>query len=138
VIIALAGLLTPLLSGCAPSDGRGTSATKPIADTVVLTETDADQSVKVSPGQTLEVVLDANPSTGYTWSVAAEPEFLTAQGEPVFSSEAASGLVGAPGTQTLRFTVSAAGEGPLSLSYVRPWEADAAPAQTFTVEITSE
>lgn len=138
VMIALAGLLMPLFSGCVPSGSSGGGSAKPSAENIVVTEKDADTTVRVSPGQTLDVVLDANPSTGYTWSVVSAPEFLMLRGEPGFSSESASGVVGAPGRQTLMFSVSATGEGSLDLSYVRPWETDTPPARTFHIEVTSE
>jgi len=137
-MITLAALSMTFLSGCAQRTGSGGTATGPSDEAVVVTETDADTVVTLSPGQTLDVVLEANPSTGYTWAVASVPEFLRSQGEPVFASEAASGVVGAGGKQTLEFSVTATGKGTLSLNYVRPWETGAAPAKTFRIEVESK
>ncbi len=66
------------------------------------------------------------------------PEFLQSEGEPTFESEAESGVVGAGGKQTLKFSVTATGKGDLSLNYVRPWETGVAPAETFKVEVESK
>jgi inhibitor of cysteine peptidase len=104
----------------------------------MVTQTDADKTVTATPGQTIEVVLDANPSTGYTWIVASTPEFLKSQGEPTFASQAESGVVGAGGKQTLKFTVTAPGKGELSLDYVRPWETGTAPAETFKAQVEAK
>ncbi len=140
--VAVAALSAVLLSGCTkPADtggasGSGSSGKKPAV--VVVTKADADKTVTVSPGQTLKVVLDGNPSTGFTWTVASAPEFLKSEGEPEFASEAASGVVGAGGKQTLTFSVTATGKGPLSLTYLRPWETGTPPAETFKVEVESE
>jgi predicted secreted protein len=140
--VAVAALSVALLSGCTkPADtgsgsGSASSGKKPAV--VVVTKTDADKTVTVSPGQTLEVVLDGNPSTGYTWTVASAPEFLKSEGEPTFASEAESGVVGAGGKQTLAFSVTATGKGPLSLAYLRPWETGTPPAETFKVEVESQ
>ena len=138
-MIALVALSMVLFSGCAKpaaTGGGGSSGTS--TGPVIVTKADADKTVVASPGQTLEVVLDANPSTGYTWTVASAPEFLKSEGEPTFASEGASGTVGAGGKQTLKFSVTAAGTGSLSLSYVRPWETGVAPAETFKVEVESK
>lgn len=138
MMIALAALSVALLSGCskpaATTGGGSGNASGP----VVVTKDDAGKTVTASAGQTLEVVLDANPSTGYTWTVASAPEFLKSEGEPTFASQAASGVVGAAGQQTLKFSVTAAGSGELSLSYLRPWESGVAPAETFKVQIESK
>ncbi|MEI7813995.1 MAG: protease inhibitor I42 family protein [Coriobacteriia bacterium] len=137
-MIALAALLMALLSGCSKPADTGGSGSGAKTGPVVVTAADADKTVTVAPGQTLEVVLDANPSTGYTWTIASAPEFLKSEGEPVFASEGASGAVGAGGKQTMKFSVTAAGTGSLSLNYVRPWEAGVAPAETFKVEVDSK
>jgi inhibitor of cysteine peptidase len=138
-MIALAALTVVAVTGCATTattGGGGSSGPGP--GPVVVTKADADKTVTAAPGQTLDVVLDANPSTGYTWTVASAPEFLKSEGEPAFSSQAQSGVVGAGGKQTLKFSVTAAGKGELSLNYVRPWETGTAPAETFRVEVESK
>jgi predicted secreted protein len=119
---------------CSADSGGGSSKG---TGTVVVTKADADKTVTAATGQTIEVVLDGNPSTGYTWSVASAPEFLKSEGEPTFTSDAKQGEVGAGGKQTLKFAVTAAGKGELSLNYSRPWES-VAPAETFKVEVESK
>jgi inhibitor of cysteine peptidase len=137
-MIALATLTMVFLSGCSKPAGSGGSSSGTSSGPLTLTQADADKTVTVSPGQTLEVVLDANPSTGYTWTIASAPEFLKSQGDPKFASQAESGVVGAGGKQTLEFAVTAAGKGELSLNYVRPWETGAAPAETFKVQVEAK
>ena len=95
VMIALAGLSMPFFSGCAPSASSGNGSVVPRGEDIVVTQEDAETTVKVSPGQTLKVVLTANPTTGYTWSVLSAPEFLMLRGEPEFASESTRGVVGA-------------------------------------------
>jgi inhibitor of cysteine peptidase len=138
-VAAVALLSLPLLSGCSkPATDTSGQSSGTSTQAVVVTKADADKTVAVSPGQTLEVTLDANPSTGYTWTVVSAPEFLKSEGEAEFSSDAASGVVGAGGQQTLKFSATAAGKGPLNLAYVRPWEKDTPPAETFMVEVESK
>ena len=138
-MIALAAIAVALLAGCAkPADTSGGSSSGAGTGPVVVTVADADKTVTASPGQTIEVVLDANPSTGFTWTIVSAPGFMKSEGEPTFASEAASGVVGAGGKQTLKFSVTAAGTGELSLNYVRPWETGTAPAETFKVTVESK
>jgi len=136
-MLVLAALALLAAAGCTNAADPDTSSSGTKPDVVVVTLEDADKTVAVVPGQTLEVKLDGNPSTGYTWTVASAPEFLKSEGEPTFASEAESGVVGAAGTQTLTFSVTAPGEGELSLSYLRPWETGTAPAETFKVTVES-
>ena len=136
IIVIVAAVLTGCSKPASSDSGSGTSGKG--AGVVTITKSDADKTITASPGQTLLVVLDANPSTGYTWTVASAPEFLRSEGEPAFASEGASGAVGAGGKQTLKFTVTATGKGPLNLSYVRPWETGVAPVETFKVEVESK
>lgn len=137
-MLVLATLGALVVTGCSTAADSGSSSSGAKSDVVVVTLDDADKTVAVVPGQTLEVKLDGNPSTGYTWTVASAPEFLKSEGEPTFESKAESGVVGASGTQTLKFSVTAGGEGELSLSYLRPWETGTAPAETFKVNVESK
>jgi len=120
--IACAAILATV-AGCAPS-------------AVTLRTEHNGTSVTLEEGQTLEIALPSNPSTGYSWLVAAMPACLESAGESVFESEAAAGVVGAGGTETLTFTATQAGSGPLALEYKRSWETGVEPADTFTAEVT--
>ena len=101
---------------------------------VKLTKDDAGKSVEVPQGASLQITLAANPTTGYTWQVAAGDEgILKLVGEPAYQAE--SDLMGAPGMMTLTFTAAAAGTTDLKLVYARPWES-VQPAETFEVHVT--
>ncbi len=98
---------------------------------------DDGESVRVGVGQVLEVALPSNPTTGYSWQVAEVPAFLTQSGEPVFEAREDDDVVGAGGTEILRFEVTGAGVGVLLLEYRRPWEADVPAEETFALDITA-
>ena len=86
-------------------------------------------------GQILTIKLEANPTTGYSWElVESEGAILEQVGEPDF--EADSDLLGAPGTQTLRFEAVEAGQMELRLVYRPAWEEGVEPVETFTVQVT--
>jgi inhibitor of cysteine peptidase len=95
--------------------------------------------VELQTGQTLEVTLESNPTTGYAWEVAEVDEsLLQSQGDAEYKEKKTAGeqLVGSGGTQTFRFTAAEVGETTLKLIYHRAWETDVEPVQTFSVQVT--
>ena len=92
--------------------------------------------VELKAGQALIVSLASNPSTGYGWHVAEIDESILKQvGEAEFAQETGGEqLVGAGGTETLRFEAVASGTTTLTLTYDRAWE-DQPPEETFTVTV---
>ena len=103
-----------------------------------LTERDAGRNISLRAGQTLEVLLAGNPTTGFRWEVAeVDPAVLRQQGDPVYTPS--SFLIGASGTFLFRFA-SAPGRTTLRLVYRRSWETGLPPTQTFqvTVVVTPE
>lgn len=102
---------------------------------VVLTKADAGKSVEVASGALLSVALEANPTTGYTWEVAAIDEnVIKLEGEPDYA--VGSDLIGAGGVMTLHFRAGKPGQTSLKLVYHQPWEKDQPPAETFEVSVT--
>jgi inhibitor of cysteine peptidase len=88
-------------------------------------------------GDTFEVRLAGNPSTGYMWEVEPNAEPVCRMvGEPEFIPE--STLVGAPGEFVFDFEVVSIGSEDLKLVYHRSWE-DAEPLDTFglTLNVSS-
>ena len=100
---------------------------------VTLEADDTGKTIKLSSEDTLDVVLEGNPSTGYTWEIEeTENPKLTLMGEPQF--EAGAQIPGAGGEFTFRFEVAESGTGNLRLIYHRTWETEP-PARTFEVTI---
>jgi len=99
-----------------------------------LTAADAGRQLRLRPGQTFQVTLEGNPTTGYNWIVAQVDEaVLKPVGEPDFKADSAA--IGAGGKVMLRFQAVAAGQTGLSLAYKRPWEKDAQPEKTFIMSV---
>ena len=102
---------------------------------VTLTEEDAGRTVELRVGDTMAVVLDGNPTTGFQWETAAlDASVLKQLGEPGF--EPATGLIGSGGKFTFRFEAVASGQTLLRLVYHRPWETDVPPERTFEANVT--
>ncbi len=102
--------------------------------TLRLTHADSGSTITLHPGEKLEIVLQGNPTTGYTWEVKPGSEALLKQkGEPEFTPD--SKALGAEGRMTFRFDVVAVGKGSLVLLYRRTFEPEARPLRTFGIRI---
>jgi C1A family cysteine protease/predicted secreted protein len=111
---------------------------EPPADEIVVTADDHGREIELGEGQLLVVRLQASPSTGYSWQVSEpgiEP-ILQQAGAAEFQPE--SELLGAPGIQILRFEGVRDGDSTLMLEYRRPWEAEAEPAGTFSLQVRAQ
>jgi len=121
-LIAAVALGAMALSGDEPGSASST-----------FTAGDDGSAVAVRVGDTVTVVLEGNPTTGYSWQVEAVDQAVLAAGDPEYVSE--SDLIGAGGMYTFTFTAVAPGETPIRLVYLRPWET-VAPLETFTLSVT--
>jgi inhibitor of cysteine peptidase len=100
-----------------------------------LTAADEGRSIELQQGQQLRITLEANPTTGYTWDIVepTDERILRQVGEIEFEPE--SDLIGAGGTQIIRFEAVSVGQTTLKLVYHRPWES-VEPRETFTLSVT--
>jgi len=103
----------------------------------VVVDAASESAAALRRGQELVVRLRSNPSTGYAWSlVQGAARVLAPAGEPLFEPDAnAQGRLGAGGMETWRFRAIATGRDALRFEYRRPWEKDAPPASTATVDV---
>jgi inhibitor of cysteine peptidase len=102
--------------------------------TAVLHEGDAGSTVNLRAGDTMEVVLEGNPTTGFSWETAAlDASVLKQLGEPEFKPD--TSLIGAGGKFTFRFEAVAPGQTLLQLVYHRPWETNVPPEKTFEMTV---
>ncbi len=92
--------------------------------------------IELTKGQTFNVTLEANPSTGYSWEVVEINNNILRQiGEPGYQPIYNFTGVGAPEMQIFRFEAIGTGRTTLGLVYRRPWEKDIAPLNNFSVEL---
>jgi predicted secreted protein len=105
--------------------------------TVVTEQTHGDVSLKV--GAVLEVRLEANHTTGYSWVFApAVNPVLMRQGKTVYQEHVAGSTVGAGGVEVWRFKAMKAGKQGLQFEYRRPWEKGSPPAKVVMFTVTVE
>ncbi len=105
------------------------------AKTVEIGELGPQVGVRLNVGDTLRLVLEANPSTGYGWQIAANQGTIL-QATSSRNLAATHQKPGAPGKQSLTFIARTPGKDRLLLNYSRPWEKNTRPARTYTVDVT--
>jgi len=132
VFVMLVALVTMVATGCGdPADAAG--------GPLKLGEADNGKSYTVEVGETIEVVLPGNPTTGYEWTAdltEEAAEILEQAGEPAYVQHPAEdNVVGVGGQFTFAFKAKAAGEATLKLIYSRSFE-DVEPLETFEAQIT--
>jgi inhibitor of cysteine peptidase len=95
--------------------------------------------VNLKAGALLEVRLEANHTTGYSWIAApvANP-VLMMQGKAAYQENAAADKMGAGGVEVWRFKAVKAGKQGLQFEYRRPWEKGSPPAKVVTFSVTVE
>lgn len=122
VMILLAGLL---LGACQRAGGGN----------VQIGEQDAGKTVELRAGQKLVVVLEGNPTTGYTWETqpGLDESVLKPAGEPEFKPD--SNAVGSGGKMTMTYEGLKPGEVTLTLLYHRPWEQNVDPLEVYEVTV---
>jgi inhibitor of cysteine peptidase len=105
------------------------------AATIEMTEKDNGTVMKVQLGDQINITLPGNPTTGYTWQLAAiRVDILEPGLEPEYVRD--STLPGAGGRFTFRLTARSQGYTKVILAYLRTWEKDMPPVKTF--EITGD
>jgi inhibitor of cysteine peptidase len=105
------------------------------AITVVTEQTGGEISLKM--GAELEVHLDANHTTGYSWVAATMTNpVVTSVGKATYQEHPARGKTGVGGTEVWRFKAVKAGKQALRFEYRKPWEKSVPAARTVTYQVT--
>lgn len=132
VVLLILVAVTSVTAGCGGSANAGSSALK-------LREADSGKAFTVKVGDTIEIVIPGNPTTGYEWKAAldqASAALLESLGEPVYAPGSTDKtLVGGGGTYTFTFKAVKSGQATIKLTYARSFE-NVEPLQTFTATLT--
>jgi inhibitor of cysteine peptidase len=93
----------------------------------------------VKVGQKIMLALDSNPSTGYAWLLANQPQFLTLldSQKNAYQNQPTDGRVGQPIKSIWYYQVNAKGTGQLQFNYQRPWQQEILPDAQFNCQIIS-
>jgi inhibitor of cysteine peptidase len=135
--VAMLVFLGATRSSFAGQVGTTEHPSTPPGVTVVSGQTGGQVSLKV--GAMLEVRLEANHTTGYSWIAApvANP-VLMRQGAARYEEHATGGKAGVGGMEVWRFKAVKAGKQGLQFEYRRPWEKNTPPAKVATFSVVVE
>jgi len=89
-------------------------------------------------GELLIVTLDSNNTTGYSWNLSAISDTAVIQkisDEYIAPEQTDPPLMGQGGQEVWTFEALAAGTATISMKYIRPWESEAEPAETFEITV---
>jgi predicted secreted protein len=122
-------VLAILLFGCASSTPTPAAGTRPA-------NTDPSAPIEAQAGETFNIVIDANPTTGYHWEILGQldgnvVEFVSRDyigDEPV--------MPGSGGVDVLTFNAVSAGETQITLGSFPPDPNVTEPGQSVTFDIT--
>jgi predicted secreted protein len=108
------------------------------APSVTLTEADADRHVRLERGQVIEVRLQADRVSGYTWIPKHNVmPVMSTDGVPQYEIDEATGS-GAPGTEIWRFIGREPGHVHLVFEYLQPFGGDMPPQETIVFHFDVE
>lgn len=99
----------------------------------ILTKTDHENTVDLTPGAEMVIELEENPTAGYRWTVE-EPLPV---GMGLVSTEFAPGVpaIGKGGLRRFRIHVDGPGEGTLSFKLWREWGGDSSVVDRFRATV---
>jgi len=125
------GFALAAVIGAALASGSGTGATTVYA-------ADSGSTIELAVGETLTVTLDSNPTTGFSWALAANSDEAVLQEvdhEYVADDTGETPLAGAGGVENWTFKALEKGETTVSMEYGQPWEGGEKAAQTFELTV---
>jgi len=105
------------------------------AATKVVTQADKGRTVHLKMGDTMELRLPSNPSTGFMWYVQPKSTPLLKIAHQS-QTEATEPGVGRPVFQVFIFEPRRRGEGVLLMHYVRSWEPSTPDDEQFDLRVT--
>jgi len=105
--------------------------------TIQVNHKDANESFATKAGDTVQLVLPAQPSTGYEWVIKKpKPTVLKQVGEPRFTAN--NETVGAKGKMLWTFAVIGAGQAPVRALLEGPDAASTGPAEEFDFTVLAK
>jgi inhibitor of cysteine peptidase len=126
-VVLITGMV--MISACTSTTNENQTANT----TPTFNESYNNQTETMKSGETFKVVLDENPTTGYSWNVSVTGG-LTVLNDTYLAPNTT--LVGAGGQHEWLVEATGTGDQQFSGIYKRPWEPVFGNETTFTLNIT--
>lgn len=124
----------PKTTDAKSDDAKPAAAAKKIE----LGDGDNGGTIHVRAGDTIQIKLRSNPTTGYSWAEVkgkTDAKILKSEGNEYKVNDHPAGMVGVGGNDYWTFRALVAGTTEIVLGYGRPWEKDKEPARTFKTTV---
>jgi inhibitor of cysteine peptidase len=117
----------------APAAVSGAEAEKAPKTMLSLVETDNGRTIDVRLGETVQITLPENATTGFRWAIDHydEDTLEALATDPHYSAKA----VGSGGEVAFSFRAKKIGSGEIVLKHWRQWEGDASVTARFRVQV---
>lgn len=119
-----------------------TTTPTPTANEVNVDASYNGSDVTLAVDDLLVVTLDSNKTTGYSWNLSAisDTSVIAKAGDTEYINPTPTDppLMGQGGQEVWTFEALAAGTATISMKYIRTWETEAEPAETFEITVTVE
>ncbi len=109
------------------------------AKTIELGFNDKGSLIELKKGDKIIILLDSNPTTGYSWIPGEEIDSTIVEltDSEYFQTEKEEGMVGVGGFEVFTFEAKNSGQTEIILYYQRPWEeAELKDELIFNIEVT--
>jgi len=113
-------------TGCPYTPSGPTTENEPTPDDVVTVK-----EIKVN--ESFDITLVSNPTTGYSWEVDFDGEYLTLVNAEYIPEQPE--LTGSGGVEKFTFTGLKVGTTEIMTNYKRPWEEESIKTEVFKVTI---
>ncbi len=100
---------------------------------MLVDETFNGRTIDVTIGQTIEVRLPENPTTGFSWQLTSDGRATCVMTDDEFIAPV--GPPGKGGDHTWKFKATHAGESDVELGYRRRWESSSTASRTFKIHV---
>ena len=100
---------------------------------LLLVEKDNDRTLDIHPGETIQISLPENATTGYRWEIDRYDEDVLKllAAEPCYTANA----VGSGGVVAFTFQGKKTGAGEIALKHWRSWEGDSSVIARFRIRL---
>ena len=132
--------LTVEVEGAAAAATDTKAAASAVAKDVRLNDGDNGKTVRVAVGGTVTLTLEANPTTGFSWTGVdkADKNILKLERNDYKEKEHPAGMVGVGGRDTIVYRALKKGKAKIDLTYMQPWEPDSEFNTKYTVTVEVE
>jgi inhibitor of cysteine peptidase len=100
---------------------------------VTLSKADEGKTIEVHRGDTVNVQVDENPTTGYRWAVDNDGGKILSLQNSDYAS--VGGGIGGGGQRTFSFKANRAGTSHIQLKHWRDWQGDSSIIDHFDVTV---